>query len=24
MIPDHVSMIMLSATVPNTMEVANW
>ena len=24
MLPDHVSMIMLSATVPNTMEVANW
>ena len=23
MLPDHVGMIMLSATVPNTMEVAN-
>lgn len=24
LLPDHVNIIMLSATVPNTMELANW
>ena len=24
LLPDHVSIVMLSATVPNTMQFANW
>lgn len=24
LLPDHVSIVMLSATIPNTLEFANW